>query len=1057
MDFSEEMIDEIFKIFQVESEEIISKLNNNLLDLEKNPNNKDVILMLFRDAHTLKGASRMVGFSNVQTLAHKMEDILGLAKENKISLNSKVVNILYKTVDFLSELIQKSIKKGQDIYSEDITKQLSILEAINECTDNVKPDDEQSDFNLEMFVQNINVINNLIPESLFILMRIEIEKNYDLINDLLSSVRSLYDIFKVVGPYDIKKWVEDIKVKLEFIMKASNSLTMEEIEEIHNVLDSIINKVSSLCELHAIELVDYYGIAFEKSYYEGKDAKIYTDEESRNSEQEKRSEDDKMRRSVEDELYSDASTPPRLHASETISADLTFIQDRISALLNGGSSIKEINDFLINYDEGCLDNNVKGVLQKIIKILEFASKNEIQFDEETISVLKQSIEYCDNKIKNKSETVDKELILQRLEIIQQILSFNEEKIEDERFVPSKKYSITNKKIADFSDIFNTGELKTLRVDSSKLDTLVNQVNELTITKIKTKKHLHELGIINQELEEWQRNSIKALNYLKYYDKKYFQSTNIENSNSPNLPTSPIAFFIKQLLTLFTENNKKVQETVSDISSLQRTIQEDEAKMGLIVGDLDNMVKNIRVLPLATVFHLFGRMVRDIAQEKNKKIELEILGSETSTDKKIIEEIKTPLIHIIRNSIDHGIETPAERIALGKNPTGKIVLSARQVNNKVIIEIKDDGKGINLEKIKEKAITKGFLTQEELNSMSDEQITNIIFAPGFSTGEEITNISGRGIGLDVVQSKISQLNGKVRVISETNRGCCVQIELPTTMSIVKVFLVKSSDQTFAVPMEVVNTVLRKKKEEIISNNNGKSIIFKGETILLYNLADILNLPKIDFENDKETILILESDNKIIALSVDKLIGDQEILHKKLSAPFYKLRNISGITTLVSGEICLILNISDILKTASNPKMHAISTKRKQKKQNSSYKILLVDDSITTRTLEKNILLKAGYNIELAENPIEAFEKLKAEHFDLIISDVEMPEMDGFEFLEKLKTDEMFSDIPVIMVSSLMTEENKKRANELGAKKYIVKGEFEQDDFQESISKILKIDR
>lgn len=1043
MDFSEEMIDEIFKIFQVESEEIISKLNNNLLDLEKDPNNKDAILMLFRDAHTLKGASRMVGFGNVQTLAHKMEDILGLAKENKISLNSKVVNILYKTVDFLSELIQKSIQKGQEIYSEDVSKHITALESIEDFADEAKPDNEQAEFNAELFIQNIDKINELIPESLFLLMRIEIERDGNLISKLLSVIKEMYDIFKNTGPYEIRKWTEDIKVKLEFITRASNSLNMDETGEIHQVLDNIINKLTSICELHGTEVIDYYSIAFAyeetengeqgtESYVSLREVSLASDEAIQ-----------------ENQLTAHSSQLIETEEPQVIEQlDLPFIQDKIAALLDHGSSISEIKSLMFNYEQNCADDDVKNILQKIIKILDFASENEIQFDEETISVLKQSVEYCDSIMKNESDTGDKELIIQRLEIIQQVLSLNEEKSEDKKFVASKKYSIKSKKITDFSDIFNTGELKTLRVDSSKLDTLVNQVNELMITKIKTKKHLHELGIINQELEEWQRNSIKALNYLKYYEKKYFQTDNNDTS------ASPFAFFIKQLLALFNENSKKVQETVSDISNLQRTIQEDDMKMGVIVDNVDGMVKNIRVLPLATVFHLFGRMVRDIAQEKNKQIELEIVGSETSTDKKIIEEIKSPLIHIIRNSIDHGVETPEERIALGKNPVGKIVLSARQVNNKVIIEIKDDGRGINLEKIKEKALQKGFLTQEELNSMSDDQITNIIFAPGFSTGEQITNISGRGIGLDVVQSKISQLNGKVRVISETNRGCCVQIELPTTMSIVKAFLVESAGQTFAIPMDAIKTVLRKKKEEIISSNKGKSIIFKDETILLYNLADILNLPKNVPTKNRETILIIESDNKIIALGVDKLIGDQEILHKKLSAPFYKLKNIAGITTLISGEICLILNISDILNITSQHKTQAISTKDDHELQNCSYKILLVDDSITTRTLEKNILSKAGYCIEMAENPIEAFEKMKNNRFDLIISDIEMPEMNGFEFLEKLKTDEMFSDIPVIMVSSLISEENKKRANELGAKKYIVKGEFEQDDFQEAVRNILR---
>lgn len=1039
MDFSDEMLDEILKIFQVESEEIISKLNNSLLDLEKMPNNKDTILALFRDAHSLKGASRMVGFNNVQTIAHKMEDILGLAKDNKISLNSNVVNILYKTVDFLSELIKKSINKKQEIYSEDIAKQIEILENAQNLVDTVSPNDEQVDFDIELLEKNIDKVSNLLVESLFVLMKLEIQKNESLIKKLLSDTQDLHGIFQKTGPYDIKEHLEDVKVKLEFITRVSNNLTNEEVEQIHQTFDNVIDKLISISEIYNFETIDYYDLAFAK--LSEKSEKL----EAKEGEKEQEEEEPQQMEAI---VQEQAAQNVEVQEIKVFSSnDLECVQEKISALAQNNSSVSEIKNLLINFEESCTDENIKTILQIIIKILDYAEVNEIRLDDETASVLKQSVEYCDNVMKNESEIADKELILQRLEIIRQVLELKNANEDEGNFVVKSKYKLKSKKVPDFSEVFDTGEIKTLRIESSKLDSLVNQVNELTITKIKTKKHLHELNVINEELQGWQKNSIKALNYLRHYDKKYFQSGINDNQ---------ISFFMKQLLNLFTDNNKKVQEALLNISSLYRIIQEDDMKMNLAVDNLENMVKNIRVLPLAMVFHLFGRMVRDIAQEKNKQIELEIIGSETTTDKKIIEEIKTPLIHIIRNAIDHGIETPQERAYLGKDPTGKIILSARQANNKIIIEIKDDGRGINLAKIREKALQKGFLTKEELDSMSDEQITNIIFAPGFSTGEEITNISGRGIGLDVVHTKISQLNGRIKVLSETNKGCCVQIELPTTMSIVKAFLVKSSNQIFAVPMEVIKTVLRKKEEEIIFSNTGKSILFSDEKIPLYNLADILNLPKFaPAKNEKNalTILIIESNDRIIALSVDKLIGDQEVLHKKLSAPFYKLKNISGITTLDSGEICFILNISDILNTASAYKTPLISTTAKQNNQNSTYKILLVDDSITTITLEKNILTKAGYNIEIAENPIEAFDKMKNNRFDLIISDIEMPEMDGLTFLEKLKTDEMFSDIPVIMLSSLASEEYQKRAIELGAEKYINKNEFRQEDLQEIVNKIL----
>jgi len=918
-------------------------------------------------------------------------------------------------------------------------------------------------------------------------MNLEASNDEGTIQNLLKNIGAMYDIFKQTGPYEIRKTFEDLKFKLEFITKASNRLKSEEIAELHLTFESLIDKLIAIFEIHNLPPVDYYDLAFTILYQTPQnkaketpqpEAEIISQEkpeievldESETSEEIKNKEipikDFALAENLADanefsnfndlsdtNVFSDfddvSDTGALSDFSDLSESDHSYcinniseIQEKVTALWQNTSSLDEIKNFLTEFEKNCTKEEIKGIFQILIKILDFAQANEIRIDEETASVLGESIEYCNRAMNNVGGLADKELIMQRLEIILQVLELKNQSEEDSALITSKP-----KKVADFSEIFDTGEIKTLRVDSEKLDALVNQVNELTVTKIKTRKHLYELNEINNELQEWQKSSVKALNYLKHYDKRFFQAETHDNSTTAH---------IKQFLNIFSETNKKVQEAVLNINNLQRTFQEDDTKINVAIDNLENMVKNIRVLPLAMVFHLFGRMVRDIANEKGKKIEIEILGSETTTDKKIIEEIKTPLIHIIRNAIDHGIEMPEERIALGKNPSGKIILTAKQINNKVIIEIKDDGRGINIAKVREKALQKGFLTQEELDSMNDEQITNLIFAPGFSTGDEITNLSGRGIGLDVVQTKIEQLNGRVKVLSETNKGCCVHIELPTAMSLVKSFLVKSSNQLFAVPMDVIKTVLRKKEEEIMYTNSGKFIILNDEKIALYNLSTILNLSSPASENSSKTvstILIIESNDNIIALAVDKLIGDQEILHKKLSAPFYKLRNISGITTLDSGEICFILNISDIINNANNSKIPLISTKTSPKPNNSDYKILLVDDSITTITLEKNILAKSGYILETAENPIMAFEKMKSTRFDLIISDVEMPEMDGFTFLEKLKTDEMYSDIPVIMMSSLAYEENYQKALKMRAKTFLNKNNFKQDEFLDTVKAAL----
>ncbi|MEI3254902.1 MAG: ATP-binding protein [Candidatus Gastranaerophilaceae bacterium] len=327
-------------------------------------------------------------------------------------------------------------------------------------------------------------------------------------------------------------------------------------------------------------------------------------------------------------------------------------------------------------------------------------------------------------------------------------------------------------------------MRTLRVDSKKLDRLVSQMGELIIGRIKHKKNISELENILSDLTEWRNFNHKSQSFIKYYDRKYINSEDA-------VDYSTLSVFSKQIFSIFQENSSKIIKLNNRILNLQKSLDEEDTKLNTIVTQLESMIKNIRVLPLATIFHMFPRMIRDISKDTGKDIELLISGSETSADKKVIEEIKAPLMHIIRNSIDHGIETPQERIAAGKSPKGKIYLIAKSMQNKIIIEIHDDGRGIDLQKIVNRALEKNMITQKEAQYLSAEQIMNIIFWPGFSTEQVVTELSGRGVGLDIVQTKISQLNGTVKVFSVPNQGTKITIELPISMSTLKAFIVECS--------------------------------------------------------------------------------------------------------------------------------------------------------------------------------------------------------------------------------------------------------------------------
>lgn len=722
---------------------------------------------------------------------------------------------------------------------------------------------------------------------------------------------------------------------------------------------------------------------------------------------------------------------------ETEEGGLTFfdIAEKISMLQGSSIYAKEIKDDIAQLKEGVDDQNIIEIINVINDILDFISENSVQLEEQMMMTLKGAVEYCASP----NENIDNDLILQQLEIMKQLLELNYKK---DTGVSEIKSLSTQTSSANKSNA--STEIKTLHVNAQKLDLLVNQLGELIITKIKTEKNLEKIDSIKNANEACQKDLLKTSNYLRYYNRKYLQSGNTDQYTG---------VFVKQVFSLLLDITQNVSRTIYDLNSLYRASKEDDMKMRLIIDEMESMVKNIRVLPISTVFNSFSRMVRDIANEKGKDIDFEIEGKDTCADKKIIEEIKTPLIHILRNAIDHGIESKEERIANGKSPVGKILLSAKQDDNKVIIDVVDDGQGFNLEKIKDRAVSRGFLTQDDIDSMTDEAIMNIIFWPGFTTGDSITSISGRGIGLDVVKTKISQLNGKVKVISEFGKGSCVHIEIPVTLTTLRVFLVQISGQTFAIPIQVITTLILKNQNEIKTNNGIRSILFNGNIIPLYYLSDILELAPAP-RNEKETILIIEADDKTIGLVVDKLLGDQDILQKKLSPPLYKVKNISGITNLASGELCLILNMQDIMHYDFNKAMISANNQELLTSDVLSYKrILIVDDSVTTRTMVKNILLNIGYMVDTVLDADEALVKLKLTHYDLIITDLTMPKIDGYEFIERLRNDEMYADIPIIVISSLPENQARKRLNKLSIAHYISKDNFDQADLAMQVKEIL----
>ena len=1015
MEFQKEELDEILNIFQQESAEIISSMDGKLLMLEKSGFNYDIAIQLFRDAHSLKGSARMLGFEDIQNVAHKIEDVISLIKENKLKVQTNVTDVISECLDFISDLINKTVAQKTEYKSPDIQKYIEKLENIEKQTKIQEEDKIITDENptKNELIQKLSGLENDIIEILYTVSLARAQKNFDEVVKIESVINDFITLLNIDDENlsSIKNLAQNV---LNSIDRFRNSDNKElSFMDVNSEVMSLIEEFSKLLDKENIKRQSYYDII---------DKKLNHSEAAKEDNSKPIIEKPAEVVELKDEKLNEF-----IQKIPLLEINVEFIPDTV-----------EIVDELISKEK----NNTVSVIYKNIKeIIEIFKEKNTPLSHDVILGFKEISESLKDLNNNSLNE-----ILTKSDVIKTMVKFQ---YKNQGNKTKNQHELSQKDI--LNTITNT-EIKTLRVDSIKLDNLVGQIGELIVSKIKTNEQLSLAKKINNDLVEWQKNFIKMGYYIKYFDKKYLSNPIGEDTYD----FRKIVAYNKQLCALSEQHNEKITHLIKEMSYLFRQIQESEAKLNSTTTEIEAMVKNMRILPLSTIFQLFPRMVHNIARDKHKKIDLVIEGADITADKTIIEEIKIPLMHIIRNSIDHGIEEVETRKTLGKNPVGRIEINASYKDNKVVIDVKDDGRGLNIEKIKEKALEKKLLTIEELNAISDEELTNLIFYPGFSTEDFVTELSGRGLGLDIVNNKISQLQGRVDIFSQINKGTVVRIVLPATVATKKVFIIEEQKQLYAIETSVIRTITRINADEVFEKDNNNYYIYNGSAIVIYTLSQILGLENRPRETMKCTLMIIETENTIFGIIVEKLISDQEIVHKKLAAPLYKVKHISGITTLANGEACLILNISDIITTITSKKIRSrivVKNEIARVQDNFKFKVLVVDDSRTTRMLQKNILSNQGYNVSTATNPINALDKIKQTKYDLVISDIQMPEMNGFDFIKELRKNQNYEKTPVIVVSSEPKEKYSKEIEDTRIKKYIQKNTFRQDEYIHVIENIL----
>ncbi|ATS18746.1 hypothetical protein BRW62_08280 [Parathermosynechococcus lividus PCC 6715] len=557
-------------------------------------------------------------------------------------------------------------------------------------------------------------------------------------------------------------------------------------------------------------------------------------------------------------------------------------------------------------------------------------------------------------------------------------------------------------------------IESVRVASSTLDSLMTAIGDLTVTQ---QRIARQQELIVEGLAYWEQAQVHLL------------------ASQRLLQPHP------ELLTLrqhYDHLRQQLDSLGRSLQQLQARAGVDDAHLTAVVNGLENEIQNLQFLPLGTIFNLLPRAVRDIAKEQKKEVQLVIEGAEVMVDRRILEGMKDPLTHLVRNALDHGIELPQERQQQGKPPQGTLTVRGRTNGNEVVIEVMDDGRGLDHDAIKQTALQRGLYSADALAAMSRSQVEALIFAPGFSTRAQVSSLSGRGVGLDVVRANVEELNGTINVISTAGKGCCFQITLRANRATVSILTVRLHDYVYGLPVEAIATTLLLRHEELILGGAEPTLLWEQQPVSISWLADILNQEGGIRHQPRYPCIILRHGDRYRGLIVDEIVNFQKVQLKPHHPFLSGIPHLLGVTVLETGDICHLLKPSALVTATGGDRPQPSTVLKPPTKP----RILLVEDSLPIRTQLRRILERSGYEVTTAVDGADGFQQLRTGTFDAIVSDVEMPQQSGIEMTQRIRQLPEYQRLPIVLVTTLAAASDRQRALAAGANAYLTKGNFDQ---------------
>ncbi|MFP5271655.1 Hpt domain-containing protein [Coleofasciculus sp.] len=1066
--------DELRQVYQLTSDERLQSLETGLRDLAENPEDEAIWEKLRREVHSLKGDSRSVGVETVEILAHPLEEIIESLKSQPTAFTPQVSQTLHQGLDAISKLVQEAVTGQPSVVdTTQVLEQLIIV--LEHCQQSAvaSPVQEEAGFVEAGFTNNVHFTQPTPPQpsptpqlapsfiedqelrevyQLSSTERLQIleagllylEKDPDdeaTLDQLLREAHSLKGDSRSVGVESVETLTHHIEEIFDRIKSKQLGFTVKVSESLYDALEAISRLVDEAVtgQLQGVDTAQVLNQLIVATEASAQLPPVVT--------------------------VSKSATPPISPPASLKIVGLPDVQSSpserpLSATLIEDEELRDVYKLasferLQKLETGLLqlekypDNQT--ILDELLREAHSLKGDSRSAGVEPVEALIHHVEEILGGIKLKPTILTPDISdrlyqgldamgklvqeavtgqptgVNTVEVLNQLLAVSPPSLPDAVPIPIKPLP-PQPSISKTPGISDAYRIDTIRVPTRELDTLMAQAEELNVTKLRIAYTASEVEELVTLWQEW-----------KAFSRQARFGEGIANEINP------------------------FQERLDQkINALRTATQDNTTNLDLIAEDLRERIQTLRRLPLSTIFQLFPRMVRDLARKQAKQVELVIEGGDTMADKNILEDIKDSLTHLIRNAIDHGVETPEEREKMGKPPVAKIWLRGNLIGNMIVIEVADDGRGLDLEQIKQTAIKRKLYQPDELERMNSSQIYELIFAPGFSTRTFITEISGRGIGLDVVRTNIERLKGAIAIESTPNQGSRFRIQLRTTLATVNALFVEVQGIIQALPIEFVQTSLLLSPDEIETIDGRESLKWMDQTVPVANLADVLELsnsPSYALTAKKETpiselrsCILLKVGEELSGFLVDRLLDTQEIPLKPQSLLLKRVRNVLGATILPTGDVCMILNPADLIKSLQKQSLSTVSVQAKTVLQ-AKPTILLVEDSLAVRTQEKRLLERAGYEVVIAVDGLEGYTKLRSRHFDAVVSDVEMPHLDGLSLTAKIRQHPDYQDLPIILVTTLDSEADQQRGAQAGADAYIIKGKFNQAFLLETLSRLV----